>query len=302
MTTIVHGHTGRRWRITGPAPDQDPSLPFVCLAEADDPSATRAVIKRFYHQHPALFDDVRRRRFFQEVAPLCAVRHPNAIAWLDLGVSPWPDRGGEEWPWIAMAWHDGETLGAIVERAGRLSIEQTTARLTEITAGVSAFAAIGVICASLSPRHVMVGRDDRAAIWDHDCVGGGDDDRPGPLHDGNRTRAGAYPKETSWFVSELARGTPTTTRTTAAQLALLSFELLTGERYWREESFMAQVVRILTDAYPTPSSLTSAPLPRGYDDWFLRAIARDPADRFADAPAALAAWTRVARSYVHLVR
>ncbi|HEX4337902.1 MAG TPA: bifunctional serine/threonine-protein kinase/formylglycine-generating enzyme family protein [Polyangiaceae bacterium] len=80
-------------------------------------------------------------------------------------------------------------------------------------------------------------------------------------------------------------------------LGLVVFRLLTGFDLWRAsgESFPALVREIVIDPLPPATQraaeLTAAVrLPYGFDDWFARCVARDPAARYPEAGAAIAAF------------
>ena len=76
-------------------------------------------------------------------------------------------------------------------------------------------------------------------------------------------------------------------------LGLLAYFLLTGRPFWRAAglagSTTTQLLReIVLDPIPPASERGGDLIPRGFDGWFARAVARDPAVRFPDAGAL---WT-----------
>jgi hypothetical protein len=62
-------------------------------------------------------------------------------------------------------------------------------------------------------------------------------------------------------------------------LAVMVFQLFTGQRIYTTDSFVAMSFKIVNDPPPLPS-LVNARLPAQVDGVFLRALAKFPADRY----------------------
>ena len=80
-------------------------------------------------------------------------------------------------------------------------------------------------------------------------------------------------------------------------IGLVVFRLLTGHDFWRAsgDSFAALVREIVVEALPTATARAAelgaaARLPYGFDAWFGKCVARDPAVRYPEAGAAIAAF------------
>ena len=72
----------------------------------------------------------------------------------------------------------------------------------------------------------------------------------------------------------------------------MAFEALTGRRPFVGESFGDLVIAICTDPIPVPSRV--APVPAGFDEWFVHATQRDRSRRFASAREMAEELSRVA--------
>jgi formylglycine-generating enzyme required for sulfatase activity len=97
---------------------------------------------------------------------------------------------------------------------------------------------------------------------------------------------------------QTSRGPKITPPTDVWALGLIAYYLLTGSWYWRtahlDSPSITEFLRELTLEPLDPASLRAADLghgtlPEGFDAWFARCVARDPAARFQDARAAFAA-------------
>jgi serine/threonine-protein kinase len=81
-------------------------------------------------------------------------------------------------------------------------------------------------------------------------------------------------------------------------IGLLAFRLIAGRMFWRHAQASASAYELAVELLRAPIPKASerarelgadGALPAGFDAWFARAVARDPAARFEDAGAARAA-------------
>lgn len=97
-----------------------------------------------------------------------------------------------------------------------------------------------------------------------------------------------------YFSPEQARGDEVTGASDVYALGIVLFEMLTGRRPFEADNAAAVALRRLNEDPPTPSSLGHQ-LPPGLEAIVMRAMAREPSDRFPDAGAlaeALRVWRR----------
>ena len=97
-----------------------------------------------------------------------------------------------------------------------------------------------------------------------------------------------------YFSPEQARGDEVTGASDVYALAIVLFEMLTGRRPFEGDSAAAVALKRLTEDAPTPTAI-GHPLPAGLEAILMRALSRDPAERFPDAGAfaeALRVWRR----------
>ncbi|AKT42556.1 serine/threonine-protein kinase [Chondromyces crocatus] len=66
-------------------------------------------------------------------------------------------------------------------------------------------------------------------------------------------------------------------------LGVVAYRALTGELPFRKEGGLGSLLMAVNAGYFTPVSELRPELPSVLDDWFLRALARDPAERFSNA-------------------
>jgi serine/threonine protein kinase len=92
-------------------------------------------------------------RFQREAQILGQIKHPNAVLVIDFGVE---QRGAEDQPYIVMEFLRGESLLSVLERKGRLSLEELERILVPLCDAVEEAHAVGVIHRDLKPSNVVL--------------------------------------------------------------------------------------------------------------------------------------------------
>ncbi|MGI9246475.1 MAG: serine/threonine-protein kinase, partial [Steroidobacteraceae bacterium] len=104
------------------------------------------------------------------------------------------------------------------------------------------------------------------------------------LADTGRTRAGVVLGTPSYMSPEQLQGRPVTGHSDLFSLGVSLFQLLTGQLPFRGDSMPSIMLRIAQEPHPRIRSMDPS-LPMGLDEFFERALAKDPADRHADGAA-----------------
>lgn len=100
---------------------------------------------------------------------------------------------------------------------------------------------------------------------------------------GNTTRTGSFVGSPYYMSPEQVVGARDVDfRTDLWALGVVAFEALTGRKPFSAPSVGALALKIHRNPLPVPSTV-NASLSTAVDSWFLRACARDPAERFASA-------------------
>jgi len=215
-------------------------------------------------------------RFMREARAAAALRSPHVVQILDHGV----DNGT---PYIAMELLEGESLAARLRKVGRLSAEATARIVTHTARAISRAHEVGVVHRDLKPDNIFLienEEEELAKVLDFGIakstiVGFG-------MSAVAETRTGALMGTLHYMSPEQAEGVKSVDfRTDIWAMGVIAFECLLGRRPFEGETVGTLVLDLCSRPLPVPSQFGA--VPAGFDAWFARVCAREPAARFASA-------------------
>lgn len=223
-------------------------------------------------------------RLQREAKLTMRLNHPNVCHVLAVG----SDRGLH---YLVMPLLAGEPLNLRQERQGTFSVAEVVPILKQLAAGLQHAHDHGVFHRDLKPENVMLvpaESGERAVIMDFGLA------KPAePLSEADRLTATGVVLGTPEFMSpEQVRAHPLDGRSDQYALAMLAFELLTGELPIAGGTSQATMLRRLTDL-PVPLRAKRPDAPAALEAVLARALARDREDRFPDLHAFAAALDEV---------
>ncbi|MDB4936615.1 MAG: hypothetical protein JWP87_3587 [Labilithrix sp.] len=195
--------------------------------ELDDVVALK-MLKKQIAATPGILD-----RFRREVKLARRVTHGNVARTFDIG-----EHAGAKF--LTMEFIDGEMLGAMLARRGRLRIGEVTRIGRDLCAGLSAAHAAGVIHRDLKPANVIIARDGRAVITDFGIA------RALKQEESAQTAAGNVVGTPAYMAPEQLEGAKDLdARTDIYALGAMLYELLAGEVPWaRETPIRSAILRL----------------------------------------------------------
>jgi len=210
-------------------------------------------------------------RFHEEVRIARQVTHPNVCRVYDIG-----EVNGQ--PFLSMQYIDGEDLGSLLRRIGRLPPDTAIEFARKICAGLAAAHAQGVLHRDLKPANVMVDARGQVLIMDFGLAGVAETLQGAEIRNGTP----------AYMAPEQLTGREVTIKSDIYALGLVLYEMFTGKPAF-QASTMAEMVRLRQET--APQSLTT--LVRDVDPLvervILRCLAPDPRNRPASALAVTAA-------------
>ena len=226
-------------------------------------------------------DEVFLARFRSEAQHAAALSHPNIAAVYDYGEEPAVDGTDEHLAYLVMELVEGESLSVQLARVGRLSPDRTVDVLRQTAAALAAAHEAGVVHRDVKPGNVLVREDgvvkitDFGIAWSAGSV---------PL-----TKTGQVVGTASYLSPEQAAGAHATAASDVYSLGMVGYECLTGRRAFDGDNSVTIALRHLRDQPdPLPEEV-----PAAIRTLVERAIVKDPAQRYPDGAAVVAAVDEV---------
>lgn len=239
---------------------------------AYDPALERDVAVKVIHAK-LLDRDVVREAFAAEAKAMARVRHANVVTIHSLGEH-------REQPYLVMEYVRGTSLATWHEDRQAPSLRDALLILDPLCRGVAAIHDSGTVHRDIKPGNVLVESTGRVAVTDFGLARAAD-----PVWGTAEKFTLGTP---AYIAPEVAREEPIEPRLAARAdvyaLAVVAFELLTGQRPFGARSMAGMLQDHAFTPPPRPSELNPA-LPKAFDEVLLRALAKSPAARTPSAQA-----------------
>src|SRR5579884_723961 len=247
----------------------------VYLAE-DQELGRRVALKLLNERHAA--DEQFVERFRREAQSAAGLNHPNIVSIFDRGLA-------EGTYYIAMEYLDGRTLKELLVRNGPTPIPIAIDYARQVLAAIAFAHRHGVVHRDIKPHNVVVGKDGRLKVTDFGIARSGAS---------QMTEAGSIVGTAQYLSPEQARGAPVDQRSDIYSLGIVLYEMLTGKVPFSGETPVEIAMKHLSQVPEPPSTLRSN-IPHDLDAVVMRALAKDPEQRYASAEEMDADLARVAR-------
>ncbi len=241
----------------------------VYLAE-DEELGRRVAIKILNDRHAN--DDQFVERFRREAKNAAGLSHPNIVSIYDRGEA-------EGTYYIAMEYLEGRSLKERIVAEGPLPIASAIEIARQILRAVGFAHRRQIVHRDIKPHNVLLVQD-----------GPGDGDERFKVTDfgisrtatSQMTEAGSIVGTAQYLSPEQARGAPVDQRSDIYSVGIVLFELLTGQLPFTGETPLEIAMKHLSEIPKAPSELRPE-IPTDLDMIVLRALAKDPTDRFESA-------------------
>jgi serine/threonine-protein kinase len=247
----------------------------VYLAE-DQELGRRVAIKILNGRHAN--DDQFIERFRREAKNAAALNHPNIVSIYDRGEA-------EDTYYIAMEYLDGRTLKELIVSRGAAPINVAIEYARQILSALRFAHRHGIVHRDIKPHNVLVDGEGRVKVTDFGIARAGTS---------QMTETGSIVGTAQYLSPEQARGGEVDPRSDLYSLGVVLYELLTGKTPFEGETPVEIAMKHLSNAPKPPSKLRSD-IPPELDMVVLRALAKNPDDRYQSADEMEADLERVAR-------
>jgi eukaryotic-like serine/threonine-protein kinase len=236
---------------------------------------------------PDVMDNTRMERMFLEEAQLASqIHHPNVVQTLELGEH-------EGALYLVMEWVDGEPLQRIMAQTsetGGLPLPIAVNLIGQACEGLQAAhdarddngALLGVVHRDVSPQNFLVAFTGTAKLVDFGIA-------KVTAKSSGLTQAGEVKGKFAYMAPEQVRGQVVDARTDLFSLGILLYAVTTGRHPFRGGHAGETLQNICSPRPAAPPSSFLPDYPAELEAVVLRALAKDPEQRFASARAMLTA-------------
>ncbi len=222
-------------------------------------------------------DNAFRTRFRLEAQAASRMAHPTIVRVFDAGedTDTNPDGTVRPVPYIVMELVTGKLLKDIIG-AGPVPVPDAVRYLDGILEALEYSHRAGVVHRDIKPGNVMVTDAGQVKVMDFGIARA--------VSDGSATVAETTTilGTAAYFSPEQAKGEPVDARADLYSAGVVLYELLAGRPPFRGESPVAVAYQHVSEAPVAPSELVDT-VPRSLDAVTLRALAKDPFQRYQDA-------------------
>ena len=236
---------------------------------ADDEMLGRRVALKFLHERFAQ-DAQFVERFRREAQAAAGLQHPNVVGVYDRGET-------EGRHWIAMEYVEGASLKDLIGRG--LTVGEAVEIVRQVLAGTKFAHERGIIHRDLKPQNVLVDREGRARVADFGIARAGASEI---------TQTGSVLGTAQYLSPEQAQGLETSATSDLYSIGVILYEALTGRVPFEAESPVAVALKQISETPRRPSELNPQ-VPPALDAVVLKALAKDPLNRYQSADEFIAA-------------
>ena len=230
---------------------------------ARDTELDRDVALKLLHENFAR-DTEFVERFRREASSAAGLQHPNVVSVFDRG-------SYEDSYYIAMELVEGSSLRELID--GGLEIEEAVEVTRQMLAAAAFAHEHGIVHRDLKPMNVLIDRDGRVRVTDFGIARAGGSEI---------TRTGSVMGTAQYLSPEQAQGMDVSPATDVYAIGVILFEMLCGRVPFDGDNAVAIAMKQVGEEPPVPSSINPKVSP-ALDAIVLRALAKDPAQRFASA-------------------
>ncbi|MCU1371890.1 MAG: protein kinase family protein with domain [Ilumatobacteraceae bacterium] len=211
-------------------------------------------------------------RFRREAQAAANLNHPNIV-----GVYDWGKERGTYY--IVMEYVDGQTVSEILRNEGPIEPKRAAGIAADVAAALGFAHRKGVVHRDVKPGNVLITKTGEVKVADFGIARA-----MTASSEENLTQTGSVMGTATYFSPEQAQGKPVDARSDLYSLGVVLYEMASGKPPFSADSPVAIAYKHVQE--PIPSLAEKVPgIPSDYEAITLRALAKDPDDRYADGAA-----------------
>jgi eukaryotic-like serine/threonine-protein kinase len=266
LEEVGRGAMGAVYRARDPRIGRVVALKTIAFAFPLGPGEEEEFLKRFYHE--------------AQVAG--RLNHPNIVTIYDVG-----EKGSEGDAYISMEFVTGTTLQELLAGGGRLPLAQVSELIGQLAGALDYAHENGVVHRDIKPANIILTESGQGKILDFGIA---------RLAAGGLTRPGRFFGTPNYMSPEQVTGLEVDGRADQFSLAIILYQLLTGEKPFVGESVTAISYQVVNVDPPPVSKLNPTLLP-SFDRIIRKALSKSVSDRYPrctglaeELKAAVAEW------------
>ena len=211
-------------------------------------------------------------RFRREAQAAANLNHPNIV-----GVYDWGKERGTYY--IVMEFVDGQTVSEILRNEGPIEPKRAAGIAADVAAALGFAHRKGVVHRDVKPGNVLITKAGEVKVADFGIARA-----MTASSEENLTQTGSVMGTATYFSPEQAQGKPVDARSDLYSLGVVLYEMASGKPPFSADSPVAIAYKHVQE--PIPSLAERVPgIPEDYEAITLRALSKDPDDRYADGAA-----------------
>lgn len=238
------------------------SVVYKAHDEIDDRTVAVKILKEELLQNEEF-----RRRFKNESKAIAVMDHPNIVKVYDVGF-------GDRVQYIVEEYIDGITLKEYIERQGVLPWKDALYFATQILRALQHAHDKGIVHRDIKPQNIMLLQDGTIKVTDYGIARFARSEQ--------RTVTDKAIGSVHYISPEQAKGEATDAKSDLYSVGVLLYEMLTGKLPFDADSAVSVAIMQLQNEPIKPSTLNPE-IPEGIEEITLRAMQKNPAERYSSA-------------------
>ncbi len=272
MDTLIPGQMLGSYRIISQVGKGGMATVYKAYQPSMDRNVAIKVLPRQLAESPEFA-----ARFQQEARIIARLEHPHILPVFDFGES-------NGVTYFVMRYLEAGTLKTKME-SGPLSLDEIDRLFTQLAEALGYAHAHGIIHRDLKPANALVDEHGNVFLTDFGIAKLLESASP------RLTQTDAIMGTPAYISPEQAKAESVDRRSDIYSLGIILYEMVTGSVPFVADTPLAVILKHISDPLPPPS-IIKRDLPEPIERVILKALAKEPADRYASAEEFLTAWKR----------